>query len=258
MILAGAAHDPDRIDILHHLRDSEVYFHVADLPGGISLDVTKHLLLLWAAAALLVVLMTVVGRQAGLVPRGIRNVLEPVLLFIRDELAVPNFHEKADRYVPFLWTVFFFILLCNLLGLIPGSATPTGNLSVTAGLALVSFCAIHVAGVRENGVGHYLASIVPPVPWWLWPLLLVVEIVGIFAKPFALAVRLWANMNGGHIVILVIMGFIFLFKNFAAAGISVVAATAIYMLELFVALLQAYVFTFLTAVFMGMAAHPQH
>ncbi len=258
MILAGAAHDPDRIDILHHLHDSEPYLHVADLPWGISLDITKHVVLMWVAAGLTVLLLTAACRQRGLVPRGLRNLLEPVLLFIRDELAVPNFHDKADRYVPFLWTTFFFILMCNLIGLIPGSATPTGNLSVTAGLALMSFVAIHVAGVRENGVGHYLASIVPPVPWWLWPLLLVVEIVGIFAKPFALAVRLWANMNGGHIVILVIMGFIFLFKGFVAAGISVAAATAIYMLEIFVALLQAYVFTFLTAVFMGMAANPHH
>lgn len=258
MILAGAAHDPDRIDILHHLMDSEAYFHVATLPGGISLDITRHVLLMWAASALLIVLMASVARQKGLVPRGARNLVEPVLLFIRDELAVPNFHEKADRFLPFLWTVFFFILFCNLLGLVPGSATPTGNLSVTAGLALVAFVMIHASGIRENGVVRYLASIVPPVPWWLWPLLLVVELVGMVAKPFALAVRLWANMNGGHIVILVLMGFIFLFKSFLAAGISVAAATAIYMLEIFVALLQAYVFTFLTAVFMGMAAHPDH
>jgi F-type H+-transporting ATPase subunit a len=258
MILAGASHDPDRIDILHHLMDSDVYYHVATLPGGISLDITKHVLLMWTACALLIVMMASVARQKSLVPRGLRNLVEPVLLFIHAELAVPNFHDKADKYVPFLWTVFFFILFCNLLGLIPGSATATGNLSITAGLALVSLFMIHATGIRENGLGHYLASIVPPVPWWLWPLLLVVEIVGIFAKPFALAVRLWANMNGGHIVILVIMGFIFLFKNFLAAGISVSAATAIYMLELFVALLQAYVFTFLTAVFMGMAAHPDH
>jgi F-type H+-transporting ATPase subunit a len=257
MILA-AAPDADQIDILHHLRDSGSYWHVADLPFGVSLDITKHVVLMWVAAALVVVLLTIVGRQRGPVPRGIRALFEPVLLFIRDDLAVPNFHEKADRYVSFLWTIFFFILFCNLMGLVPGSATPTGNLSVTAGLAIVSFFAIHLSGIRENGLGPYLASIVPPVPWWLWPLLLVVEIVGIFAKPFALAVRLWANMNGGHIVIMVIMGFIFLFKNVAAAGISVAAATGIYMLEIFVALLQAYVFTFLTAVFMGMAAHPHH
>ena len=250
--------DADHIDILEHLRDSAPLAHVANLPWGISLDVTKHVVLMWTAALLTVVLMTIVGQQKGLVPRGVRALFEPVLLFIRDELAVPNFHEKADKYVPYLWTVFFFILFCNLLGLLPGSATPTANLSVTAGLAIISFFAIHIAGVRENGIGHYIASIVPPVPWWLWPLLLVVEIVGIFAKPFALAVRLWANMNGGHIVILVLLGFIFLFKNFVIAGVSVGAATAIYFLELFVALLQAYVFTFLTAVFMGMAANPQH
>jgi F-type H+-transporting ATPase subunit a len=257
MILA-AANEADHIDILHHLLDSHPYLHVADLPFGISLDITRHVVLMWVAAAILVVLMTIVGQQRGAVPRGIRGFFEPVLLFIRDDLAIPNFHEKADRYLPFLWTVFFFILFCNLLGIIPGSATPTGNLSVTAGLAVVAFFAIHISGIRENGVAHYFASIVPPVPLWLWPLMLVVEIVGIFAKPFALAVRLWANMNGGHIVIMVLMGFIFLFKNFAVAGVSVAAATAIYLLEIFVALLQAYVFTFLTAVFMGMAVHPQH
>jgi len=257
MILA-AGQDPDRIDIIHHLMDSEAYYHVADLPGGISLDITKHVLFMWLAAFLMVVMLTAISRQKGLVPRGLRNLIEPVLLFIREELAVPNFHDKADKYVPFLWTTFFFILFCNVLGLIPGSATATGNLSVTAGLALCAFVAIHVTGIRENGLFRYLGAIVPPVPWWLWPLLLVVEMVGIVAKPFALAVRLWANMNGGHIVIMVIMGFIFLFKNYVAAGISVTAATAIYMLEIFVALLQAYVFTFLTAVFMGMAAHPDH
>jgi F-type H+-transporting ATPase subunit a len=257
MILAGASHDPDRIDILHHLMDSEAYYHVATI-GGVSLDITRHVLLMWLASALLIIFMASIARQRSLVPTGARNLIEPVLLFIKDELAVPNFHDKADRYLPFLWTIFFFILFCNLLGLIPGSATATGNLSVTAGLALVAFFAIHATGIRENGLFKYLASIVPPVPWWLWPLLLVVEIVGLVAKPFALAVRLWANMNGGHIVIMVLMGFIFLFKSFVAAGISVAAATAIYMLEIFVALLQAYVFTFLTAVFMGMAAHPDH
>jgi F-type H+-transporting ATPase subunit a len=155
-------------------------------------------------------------------------------------------------------------LFCNLLGLIPGSATATANLSVTAGLAVISFFAIHVVGIRENGLGHYLASIVPPVPLWLWPILFVVEVVGIFTKPFALAVRLWANMNGGHIIILVLLGFIFMVKNAGlfiqgpVIGVSIAAATAIYFLEIFVALLQAYVFTFLTAVFIGMAAHPEH
>ncbi len=252
LLLSGS--DPDRIDILHHLIDSPSFLGIDLSQWGI----TKHVLLMWIASVFLIVMMNVVARQKGLVPRGLRNLIEPVLFYIRDEVAIPNLHDKTDRYLPFLWTVFFFILFCNLLGLIPGSATATGNLSVTAALAILSFFAIHITGIRENGLFGYLGAIVPPVPFWLWPLLLVVEIVGILAKPFALAVRLWANMNAGHIIILVIMGFIFLFKNVAVVGISVAAATAIYMLEIFVAFLQAYVFTFLTAVFMGMAAHPEH
>ena len=251
-LLSGS--DPDRIDILHHLLDAPTFLGIDLSRYGI----TKHVILMWIASALLILVMNIVARQKGLVPRGLRNLIEPILLYIRDEVAVPNLHDRTDRYLPFLWTVFFFILFCNLVGLVPGSATPTGNLSVTAALAILSFLAIHITGIRENGLLHYLGSIVPPVPWWLWPLLLVVEIVGILAKPFALAVRLWANMNAGHIIILVIMGFIFLFKNVGVVVISVSAATAIYMLEIFVALLQAYVFTFLTAVFMGMAAHPEH
>ncbi|MDP6461870.1 MAG: F0F1 ATP synthase subunit A, partial [Gemmatimonadota bacterium] len=238
--------DPDRIDILHHLMDSPTLFGLDLSRYGI----TKHVWMMWLASVLLIILMNVASRQKGLVPRGFRNFLEPILLFIRDEVAVPNLHDAADRYLPYLWTVFFFILFCNLLGLIPGGATATGNLSVTAALAVISFFAIHAAGIRNNGFFGYLRSIVPAVPLWLWPLLLVVEIVGIMAKPFALAVRLWANMSAGHIVILVLLGFIFMFKNLFVVGISVSGAAAIYMLELFVAVLQAYVFTFLTAVFM--------
>ena len=251
MILAGAS---DRIDIIHHLVDSPTVFGL-DLSR---IGITKHVIFMWIAAAILIVLLSTAARQKGLVPRGFRNFLEPILLFLRDEVAVPNLHDKADRYLPFLWTVFFFILSCNLLGLVPGGATATGNLSVTAGLALISFVLIHFVGIRENGLLGYLGSIVPPVPWWLWPILLVVEIVGLVAKPFALAVRLWANMTGGHVIILVLMGFIFLFKSWFIVPVSVVGSAAIYFLEMFVAVLQAYVFTFLTAVFMGMAAHPHH
>lgn len=259
MILA-AAHDPTRIDILHHLMDSPTFLGV----NLSHLHITKHVWMMWIASALLIVFMNLAARQKGAVPRGLRNLVEPILLFIRDEVAKPNLHGAADKWLPYLWSLFFFILFCNVLGLIPGGATATGNLSVTAALAVLSFFAIHAAGIRENGLFHYLKSIVPPVPWWLWPLLLVVEMVGLLAKPFALAVRLWANMSAGHIVIMVLLGFIFLvgqspiFVQGPVIGVSIAGAAAIYLLELFVALLQAYVFTFLTAVFMGMAAHPHH
>lgn len=252
MILAGA--DDGRIDIIHHLVDSPRVFGL-DVS---SLGITKHVVFMWIASGALIVVMNIAARSRGLVPTGLRNLVEPILLFLRDEVAVPNLHEKAGKYLPYLWTVFFFVLFCNLLGLVPGGATATGNLSVTAGLALISMFCIHFAGIRENGLAHYLGSIVPPVPLWLWPILLVVEIVGMLAKPFALAIRLWANMTGGHIIILVLMGFIFLFKTWFVVPVSVAGSAAIYLLELFVAVLQAYVFTFLTAVFMGMAAHPAH
>ena len=241
-------HNPDQIDIIHHL---------VDAPTRLGFGITKHVLMLWIAALIVFVLLTIACRQKGDVPRGLRNLMEPLLLFIRDQVALPNMGEAGRRYTPFLWTVFLFILTCNLLGLVPGGATATANLSVTAALAIISFLVTQYAGLRQNGT-HYITGLVPPVPWWLWPLMLVVELIGLVSKPFALAIRLWANMNAGHIVLLVILGFIFTFKNWPVVGISVLGSVAIMMLELFVALLQAYVFTFLTAVFMGIALHPEH
>ena len=250
-------HDPNQIDIIEHLAD-----HV--LAGahltlfGVDLSITKHVLMLWIAALVLVVVLGLTARQKGDVPRGMRNVLESVVLFIRNEVLIPNMGEAGLPYLPFLLTLFCFILMCNALGLVPFGATATGNISVTATLAVISALVTHGAGVRQNGLVHYVKAIVPPVPPWLWPLMLVVEIIGMLAKPFALAVRLWANMTAGHIVLLVMLGFIFLFKNWGAVGISVGSGVLISLLELFVALVQAYVFTFLTAVFMGLALHPEH
>jgi F-type H+-transporting ATPase subunit a len=247
------AQSQDQIDIIHHLADAPVFLGQDLSRYGI----TKHVWMMWIAALLVVILVTVAARQKGEIPRGLRNFLEPVLLFVRDEVLMPNMGKEGLPYLPFLWTLFLFILMCNLLGLIPGGATATANISVTAALAILAFIFTHVAGLRANGL-HYFKSFVPPVPFWLFPLMLIVELIGLVAKPFALAIRLWANMNAGHIVLLVILGFIFIFKSWVAVGISVPASVALYMLELFVALLQAYVFTFLTAVFMGIALHPEH
>ncbi len=248
-------HDPNQIDIIHHLVDAPL----AWLPEALArLHITKHVLMMWVAAAVLVLVLSLAARQKGDTPKGLRNFFEPLILFIRNAVLLPNMGEAGLPYLPFLLTLFCFILTCNLLGLVPGGATATANISVTATLALISATVTHFAGVRQNGGWHYLASIVPPVPGWLWPLMLVVELIGMLAKPFALAIRLWANMNAGHIVLLVILGFIFLFKNWGVVGISVAGGVAISLLEVFVALLQAYVFTFLTSVFMGLALHPEH
>lgn len=254
----SAPHSQDEIDILHHLLDGPAQAFGLDLTSLERFGVTKHVMMMWVASLVLIVLLNVAARQRGDVPRGLRNFFEPFIIFIRDDVLLPNMGRAGMPYLSFLLTVFFFILVCNMLGLVPGGATATGNLSVTASMAIISAVVTHFAGVRQNGAGQYLKSIVPPVPFWLWPLMLVVELIGFLAKPFALAIRLWANMNAGHIVILVILGFIFLFKNWGVVGISVFGGVAISLLEMFVALVQAYVFTILTAVFIGLALHPEH
>lgn len=238
---------------------------------------TNHLLMLLISAGLLCVLMPLAARGSAIVPTGFRNVIEAVLMYIREEVARPVLGENTDKFIPFLWTLFMLILTANLLGMIPLGhfaapidehlihmfGTATGNISVTAGLAICAFLFIHVSGMREQGVGAYAKNFVPHVPIFLYPLMLVLEIVGALVKPFALAVRLFANMIAGHIVLAVIIGFAAAALAAAGAhlGIAVAAvagAVAISLLELFVAFLQAYIFTFLTALFVGMAVHPEH
>lgn len=259
--------DKKGVDIIHHIVDDsklEFFNYTINLPHlelfGMDISITKHVVMMWiAAGAMLIIFPLVCNRKKSLVPTGISNLFEAMLLFVRDDIARGTIGEEdGDRFLPYLWTLFFFIFFCNLLGLIPFGATATGNISVTAALALTSFVMIHAAGIKNNGIVHYLESIVPPVPWFIWPLLLIVEVVGHIVKPVALAVRLFANMVGGHIVILVILGFIFVYPNPAVISVSVLGGCALYMLELFIALLQAYIFTFLTAVFIGIAVHAEH
>ncbi|MBI4577278.1 MAG: F0F1 ATP synthase subunit A [Planctomycetes bacterium] len=250
------------LDIIGHIKDGwEVMGH--ELPEAFQrLGISFHVLLLMTASLLCMVLFSLAARGHGphhMVPRGGAHLLEVLLLFIRDEVVRPALGRAGDRYLPVLWTFFFFILFSNLLGLVPGAGTATANIGVTATLAVLAFSFYHLMGIREQGPIAYLRNIVPPgLPLWLLPLMILVEAIGHLAKPFALAVRLCANMTAGHIVILVIIGFIFTFQSYAAAGISVPAAVALNMLEIFVALVQAYVFTFLVTVFLSAAVHPEH
>lgn len=257
---SASSHESDKVDIMHHLIDAPTYWWGLDLS---QYHITKHVWMMWIASALLLLLIQVALRQRGGkgdAPGGLRNMFEAMILFIRDEAVMPNMGKAGLPYLPFILTIFFFVLFCNLLGLIPGQATATGNIAVTAALALFSFIMVHVSGIRENGVVGHIKGIVPPVPIFLFPLMLVVEVIGVFTKPFALAIRLWANMTAGHILIFVLLGMIFMFKNavYFVAPISVLSAVAIYCLEIFVSFLQAYVFAFLTSVFMGLALHPEH
>ena len=268
------AYDPGA-SILHHILDApelEVPFthikiplpqlHLPEALGGFDISITKHVVMMWLASAILLGAFAIAARRrSDSVPRGLRNVLEVVMVFLRDEVARKSIAHGADRFVGYLMTTFFFILTCNLLGLVPGAATATGNISVTATLAVIAFLVIQVGGIREFGVIGHVKNIVPSgLPLWLVPIMFVLEILSTFIRPFALCIRLFANMMAGHIVILAFISLIFILKQvwFVVAPLSVGFTLFVYLLELLVAFLQAYIFTMLTAQFIGMSVHPAH
>ncbi len=255
--------------ILHHILDSnqiEIPFTqiVVHLPriqiAGYDFSITRNVVMMWIASAILLGLFAMAARRAKEpVPRGIRGVLEMLILFVRNEIARKNIPHHADRFVGYLLSTFFFILTCNLLGLVPGFATATSGISVTAGLAIMAFLMIQVSGMREYGVfGHFKNLIPHGLPTWLLPIMLPVEFLSMFTKPFALCVRLFANMTAGHVVILSLISLIFIMKTAYMAAVSVPFALFIYLLEILVAFLQAYIFTMLTSLFIGMSVHPAH
>jgi F-type H+-transporting ATPase subunit a len=230
--------------------------------GCIDLSITKHTVMMWLAAALLLlaVLLGSNRDKRNLVPRGTTaNLWEMAVVFVRDELAIKNIGpEEGPRYTPYLLTVFLFILFMNLLGLLPWLATATSNLAITLALALCTFTLTQVAGIRSAGLGGYLKHLTGGVHWSLWIIMIPVEILGLFTKPFALTVRLFANMLAGHIVIFFLLALIFLLGTVAIAPMSVLFAMGIYFLEMFVGLVQAYVFTMLSSLFIGMAVATGH
>ena len=232
--------------------------------GPLNLPFSKHVLMMLIAAAILAVVfpLIIASKCKALAP--FRAMIEMIVLFLRDEVLAPNLGHKTAAYLPYFSTLFFFILLMNLIGMVPYGSTATGNLAVTGGLAFTTFVLINFAGMMEQGVFGYLSHIVPKgVPGWLYPLLFPIELIGLLTKSFALCVRLFANMIAGHIVILSFIGLIFMFGAVSpflglgvAAPASMVLVLFVLLLELFVAFLQAYIFTFLTAIFTGAAMHP--
>ncbi len=262
----GGAFDAGE-SIFHHISDSRVLetpFGEVHLPtlhlGGHDLPITRHVVMMWVASALILLLLWLATRRRSLAPRGVHNVMEMIVVFVRDELARKNIGHHGDRYVSYLLSTFVFILICNLLGLIPYGATATGNIGVTAGLAGMAFVMIQLAGIREYGVAGHFKNLVPHgMPVWLLPIMIPVELLGMFTKPFALCVRLFANMTAGHVIILSLISLVFILKRaWVGLVLSVPFALFINGIELLVAFLQAYIFTMLTSLFIGMAAHPQH
>jgi F-type H+-transporting ATPase subunit a len=224
--------------------------------GGITIDlsITKHVVFLLFCGILLTVsaILAVRSYRKTLVPRGFVNLLETVVQFVIDDIALPSMGKAGLRYVPYLLTAFFYILLMNLAGLIPYGASATGNIMVTAGLAIIAFVMIQFSAIRAQGFKHYLLHLTGGVPWPLWPIMIPIEVLGLFTKPFALCIRLFANMTGGHIVIVSLIGLIFVFHSYVIAPAPLALVICIDMLELLVAFIQAYVFTMLVALFMGL------
>ncbi|HTY01572.1 MAG TPA: F0F1 ATP synthase subunit A [Bacteroidota bacterium] len=230
----------------------------------IDLSLTKHIVFMWVAAVILILVAVRAARSntKRVVATGVGNMMEVVIVFVRDEIILPNMGPDGLRYLPYLLTTFFFILVMNLLGLIPYGSTATGNVNVTAGLAVIAFIMIQYSAIRAQGIGHYLAHLTGGVHWLLWPIMIPIEILGLFTKPFALCIRLFANMTGGHIVIVSLIGLIFIFQSFLVALAPVGFVVGIMLLEIFVAFLQAYIFTMLTSLFMGLGmqaeSHESH
>jgi len=252
----GGHEDPATV-IMHHAEDQPFL----GFPS-------KHLVFFFLAA-LLVVLgaqLAVRSYREGGVPHGLGAAVEGLVLFVRDQIADPNIgHEDGRKFTPLLCSFFFFILVAALLGLMPFAATSTGNLAVTMALATLSFAAQQYAGISRYGlVGHFRNLVPHGIPAWLLPVMVPVEIISMFTKPFALMIRLFANMLAGHMVIttllllIALMGQIHWLGGVAMAPVSILLALFIMFLEILVAFIQAYIFTLLSAIFIGIYAHPAH
>ncbi len=239
---------------------------------GYQVVFSNHMFMVSVATILLMILLPLSVRGGGLARRGFGNLIETVCVFIREDVARPFLGDRTDRYIGFIWTVFFFILSLNLFGMIPtrqiiyllirrenhlGGAA-TANIWIVGALSLMVFLAIHICGIREHGLRRYIRDFVPDVPLLMRPFIYVMEIIGALVKPLSLTIRLFANIFAGHILIATLFMFIVIFRNYAVGGLTVAAVVAASLLELLVAFLQAYIFTILSAIFIGFAVNPDH
>ena len=288
-------HNPLEHVIDHNTLEIPLLEVAIDLPSILGVQVTRYMVMEFLVAVLMVAIFIPLAQY--IVSRRVTkgrffNLFEAILVFIRDGIARPAIdgnhdahghgdeHDDhqgsshgqvaalmrpSDRYLPYLWTTFFFVLFSNLIGMIPGGASPTSSIAVTGTLAILVFLVVILSGMKASGVAGYWTSLVPKmevpavIKPGLWILMFLIEILGLFIKHLVLAVRLFANMLAGHIVLAVILGFIAMapgLASFVVTPASLLGALAISLLELFVAFLQAYIFTFLAALFIGTAIHP--
>lgn len=231
----------------------------------LDLSITKNVAMLLITSTVLILIFLAVARgykkNVGKAPKGIQSFFEPIIIYVKDEIVKPNIGPKYERYLPYLLTLFFFIWFGNLLGLLPAAANLTGNIAITLMLAIMTFIITLVSG-RKTYWLHILDPLGNSMGWGskfllyliLWP----IEIIGIFTKPFSLMIRLFANITAGHIIILSILSLTFITQSLTVGVLSALFASVMNLLELFVALLQAYVFTMLSAMYFGQAVEEHH
>ncbi len=247
----GAAIDP-----LHHF---EVHPIIELKLGGMDMSITQPVLWMMISTVVSFGILAFVAATLKRYPKGFQNFVEMIVDFLRRELVINVIGEEGKGWFPVVATLFIFILTCNLMGLIPGSFTATSNINVTAGLAILVFLMVQGAGIKKYGfVGYFKAFIPSGVPSWILPVMLPIEFISLFAKPFSLAVRLFANMMAGHMVILVFLSMIILFKSVIITPLPLIGVVIMYAFEIFVALIQAYIFAVLTASYLSDALHMEH
>jgi F-type H+-transporting ATPase subunit a len=240
--------------------------------GGHEIIFSNHMLMITVATVILLIVIPLGAGKKRLVPKGLQNIIESLCVFLRDEVAKPVLGHNADRFIFFIWTIFFFILTMNLLGMFPLEAVyylitrreepigggATTNIWITGALAMITFILTHAAGIKQHGLLKYLGSLAPKVPLPILPLIYFLEILSALVRPFALAVRLFANMVAGHIVLATFVGLIIIFKKWYVAPLSVGAIVVMSLLELLVVFIQAYIFTLLSALFISLAVESEH
>lgn len=220
---------------------------------GLDISITSAVLVIWSAVAIIFAVTYFATRRPALVPGKLQNFIE-ILYEFWESQTQELFQNETRRWLPFIFSIFCFILVCNLLALIPNIYPITANINVTVTLALIVFFVYHLAGIRDYGLWNYLKALIPKgVPIYVMPLLLIIEVLSHLARPFSLAIRLFANMTAGHLVAFTILSLIFVFKNIWLAGFPLLGRIIIGLFEVFVAFIQAYVFAYLAALYIGLA-----
>ncbi|MFA4967038.1 MAG: F0F1 ATP synthase subunit A [Candidatus Margulisiibacteriota bacterium] len=243
------------MNIFEHLKQVKI---IGLEISGFDISITNGVLIGFLAAVLVILFFLAAANQAKLKPTFIQTIAEYLIQFVKDEMLSP-LGEEAYAWLPFIVSIFCFILFCNLLGLIPGVVPPTSNINFTAMLAVIVFFTVQITGVVRQGPVGYVKSLIPQgVPSLLIPFLLPIEIIGQFARPFSLAVRLFANMFAGHAIILTLIGLIFVFQSYLIVPFPVLGNVAIMAFEVFVSFIQAFIFAFLASSYIIGAVRTEH